>query len=79
MRINENEGPNGKKGKLSQMWIRPNMALGKSHFFGIEARALRWEKRREEEKKKRRRREEEKKKRREEEEEKKEKKSRFGN
>ena len=22
-----------KNGKLSQIWIRPNMALGKSHFF----------------------------------------------
>ena len=33
MRINENEGPNGKKGKFSQIWIRPNMALAKSHFF----------------------------------------------
>ena len=29
----KNEGPNGKKGKLSQIWIRPNMALGKSQFF----------------------------------------------
>ena len=56
--MNENEGSNGKKGKLSQIWIRPNMALGKSHFFGIEARASGGEKekeRKEKEKKKRRR------------------------
>ena len=64
MIINENKGPNGKKGKLSQIWIRPNMALGKSHFFGIEARASGGEKEKE-------RKEEEKKK--------KKKKSRYGN
>ena len=54
MRINENEGPKGKKRKLSQIWIRPNMALGKSHFFGfVKARALRRKKRiREEEERK---------------------------
>ena len=56
-----------KNGKLSQIWKRPNMALGKSYFFLALKLGLyggrREEKRREEEKK-RRRREENKRKRR---------------
>ena len=58
MRINENEGPNGKKGKFSQIWIRPNMDLDKSFFFFfcIDARAFGGEKRRRREEKKRKRR-----------------------